>query len=227
LLHGSSAEHPAVQQQPPLQSQEQSFDDDATAVFTNEEQQQQQSSSSLLADDDKEAAATSEHGGEDGEVDMHSVKLGFLTPGGVAAAVYTMTSMSLGVGVFVLPGVLKNMGLITGLLALAVMALWGNWMQLILLRSASVYPSGAITSYEDLASNVLGSFGKAFLAFFTSVTMLLGNSAHMKFVVFLLHDLLEYVIVLFLLLHMALSLFLSLSLSHTHTHTHTPCLDIT
>ena len=46
------------------------------------------------------------------EADPHRVT--FLPAGGVAASVYTLCSMSLGVGVFVLPLILRDIGLVTG-----------------------------------------------------------------------------------------------------------------
>eukprot|EP00041_Stephanoeca_diplocostata_P032846 m.1065038 g.1065038 ORF g.1065038 m.1065038 type:complete len:86 (-) comp24218_c2_seq57:5659-5916(-) len=42
---------------------------------------------------------------------------------------YTLAAMSLGVGVFVLPLVFKSMGLVSGVLAIAILGVWSFWMQ--------------------------------------------------------------------------------------------------
>eukprot|EP00041_Stephanoeca_diplocostata_P032839 m.1064480 g.1064480 ORF g.1064480 m.1064480 type:complete len:131 (-) comp24218_c2_seq33:5659-6051(-) len=54
---------------------------------------------------------------------------GFLGEGSIAAGVYTLAAMSLGVGVFVLPLVFKSMGLVSGVLAIAILGVWSFWMQ--------------------------------------------------------------------------------------------------
>lgn len=92
---------------------------------------------------------------------------------------------------FVLPATLKEMGLVSGVIAIVFFGLWSNWTQLLLIRIATSYKP-PIYSYEDLAERVFGKSGKFFLAFFTGVTVFLGNAAHMKTVVSLLSDILEY-----------------------------------
>jgi len=49
-----------------------------------------------------------------------------------------------------------------------------------------------VYSYEELAERVLGKPGAVLLAFFTAVTTFLGNAAHMKTVIALLQDILEF-----------------------------------
>ena len=125
-----------------------------------------------------------------GLVALHA-GVAFLKAGENLSSVYTLCAMSLGVGVFVLPSVLKDMGLLAGLVAIGFFGLWANWMQLVLIKSANKF-SPPIYSYEELAKKVLGWPGQFMLAFFTAVTTFLGNAAHMKTVVGILQDLLEY-----------------------------------
>eukprot|EP00040_Diaphanoeca_grandis_P035635 m.224611 g.224611 ORF g.224611 m.224611 type:complete len:487 (-) comp33438_c0_seq2:75-1535(-) len=116
---------------------------------------------------------------------------GFLKAGGLPSSVYTLCAMSLGVGVFVLPATLKDMGLITGLIAILFFAVWSNTMQVILVKVAKKqHPP--VHSYEELTERVLGKPGAFFLALFTAVTTFLGNSAHMKTVVGILEQVMEY-----------------------------------
>jgi len=131
-------------------------------------------------------------GGGDAHEDLHGAG-GMLKAGGPAAAVYTLCAMSLGVGVFVLPIVFKDLGTVSGALGIVFFALWGYWMQVVLIEVAESY-APRIFSYEDLVERTLGKFGKLILALFMAVTCLLGNAAHMKTVVMLLHDLLEWYI---------------------------------
>lgn len=118
---------------------------------------------------------------------------GFLKPGGVPAAVYTLSAMSLGVGVFVLPLVMTSIGLVAGLLAIAIFAVWALWMQMVLIEVAEQY-SDPIVSYENLVERSLGQVGKFSSSFFTAITLLIGNAAHMKTAVIILHDLMEWYI---------------------------------
>jgi len=141
---------------------------------------------------ESQALLINSDGGGDAHDDLHGAG-GMLKPGGPAAAVYTLCAMSLGVGVFVLPIVFKDLGTISGALGITFFAVWGYWMQVVLIEVAESY-APRIFSYEDLVERTLGKFGKLILALFMAVTTLLGNAAHMKTVVTLLHDLLEWYI---------------------------------
>jgi hypothetical protein len=61
--------------------------------------------------------------------DLHSGGAGFLAKGGANSAVYTLCSMSLGVGVFVLPIVFKDLGSLSGVSGIVFCARWGYWRQ--------------------------------------------------------------------------------------------------
>jgi len=115
----------------------------------------------------------------------------FLQAGGLPSSVYTLCAMSLGVGVFVLPATLKDMGLISGIVAIIFFALWSNTMQVILIKVA-MKQNPPVHSYEELTERVLGKPGAFLLALFTAVTTFLGNSAHMKTVVEILGTIMEY-----------------------------------
>ena len=69
--------------------------------------------------------------------------------------------MSLGVGIFVLPATLKQMGMVSGLVAILWFAVWSYVMQCILIQVAKKQ-NPPVYSYEDLAERVLGKPG-AFL----------------------------------------------------------------
>jgi len=99
--------------------------------------------------------------------------------------------MSLGVGIFVLPATLKQMGMVSGLVAILWFAVWSYTMQCILIKVAKKQ-TPPVYSYEELAERVLGKPGAVLLAFFTAVTTFLGNAAHMKTVIALLQDILEF-----------------------------------
>jgi amino acid permease len=47
--------------------------------------------------------------------------------------------MSLGVGVFVLPAVLKSIGFISGVVSIIFFALWSYWLQIVLVRVGKAY----------------------------------------------------------------------------------------
>jgi amino acid permease len=53
--------------------------------------------------------------------------------------VFTLCAMSLGVGVFVLPAVLKSIGFISGVVSIVFFALWSYWLQIVLVRVGKAY----------------------------------------------------------------------------------------
>eukprot|EP00729_Bicosta_minor_P008648 gene8648-11159_t len=120
---------------------------------------------------ESQALLINSDGGGDAHDDLHGAG-GMLKPGGPAAA---------------------DLGTISGALGITFFAVWGYWMQVVLIEVAESY-APRIFSYEDLVERTLGKFGKLILALFMAVTTLLGNAAHMKTVVTLLHDLLEWYI---------------------------------
>lgn len=64
------------------------------------------------------------------------------TSAGILTSVFTLCAMSLGVGVFVLPQVFMEMGLIAGIVSILFFAYWSYWLQIVLVRCAK----GAIFS---------------------------------------------------------------------------------
>eukprot|EP01083_Nonionella_stella_P105401 303153_1 len=103
--------------------------------------------------------------------------------------VFLLCSISLGVGVFVLPGIFLLIGIGPGLVLLAFYALLALFSQLLVLECADISKA---KSYEQLASHSLGHLGEFLLAFFMTISLLTANCGHIQTVGQLLHDLIEW-----------------------------------
>eukprot|EP01083_Nonionella_stella_P303241 1048905_1 len=103
--------------------------------------------------------------------------------------VFLLCSMSLGIGVFVLPGIFLLIGIGPGLLILAFYALLALFTQLLVLECASISKA---KSYEQLASFSMGQFGEGLLAFFMAISLLTGNCGHIQTVGQLFHDIIDW-----------------------------------
>eukprot|EP00039_Didymoeca_costata_P026049 m.14806 g.14806 ORF g.14806 m.14806 type:complete len:452 (-) comp5210_c0_seq1:130-1485(-) len=142
---------------------------------------------------EKEALLPAGNGNVNSHGDDGHAAPDFLPAGSRAAGIYTLSAMSLGVGVFVLPGVMYSMGMISCLFALFFFAAWSYWMQMALIDAAKKTDLPHY-SYEALTAACFGDLGRFILAFFVMVSLTIGNAAHMKTVVLTLHDLMEWYI---------------------------------
>ena len=104
-------------------------------------------------------------------------------------AIFMLCSISLGVGVFVLPKILLTTGVATGILMIVVFAFFAGYTQYISIDCAVHYKSH---SYEELASQSLGKLGEFLLAFFMAISLLTGNCSHIATVGQLLHDIIDW-----------------------------------
>ncbi|ETO11169.1 hypothetical protein RFI_26207 [Reticulomyxa filosa] len=103
--------------------------------------------------------------------------------GSQLVATFMLCSVSLGVGVFVLPSVLLLVAIFAAMNAFAMTAA----------VSCAEEPSTCkATGYEHLASLSMGRIGEFFLAVFMMIALLMGNCAHIQTVGQLLHDLIEW-----------------------------------
>lgn len=83
-------------------------------------------------------------------------------------AIFLLCSVSLGVGVFVLPSVVLNVGIGPGLVMLAAYAILALYAQLLCLDCAE---RAKVTSFEQLASWSLGGVGEFLLGIAHSLTV--------------------------------------------------------
>ena len=104
-------------------------------------------------------------------------------------AIFMLCSISLGVGVFVLPRILLTTGVATGIGMIIVFAFFAGYTQYISIDCAMYYKSH---SYESLASTSLGKLGECLLAFFMAVSLFTGNCSHIATVGQLLHDIIDW-----------------------------------
>ena len=104
-------------------------------------------------------------------------------------SIFTLCSISLGVGVFVLPKTLLTTGIATGVCMNLVFALIAGYTQCIAIDCAVYYNA---TKYEDLASASLGKVGEFLLALFMAITLLCANCSHIATVGELLTDIIEW-----------------------------------
>eukprot|EP00475_Leptophrys_vorax_P043375 TRINITY_DN833_c0_g1_i1.p1 TRINITY_DN833_c0_g1~~TRINITY_DN833_c0_g1_i1.p1 ORF type:complete len:478 (-),score=96.66 TRINITY_DN833_c0_g1_i1:74-1507(-) len=132
-----------------------------------------------------------EGGGQD-----HGSTGGLLKYGGFPASLFSLCSVSLGVGVFVLPFALNNLGYISGTLCFLLVAVWSYASNLALYKAGVKVKNdaGHNVSYQEISRRAFGAPGEFSLSFFMAFTLLVGNSAHIKTVVGLLHDILEWYI---------------------------------
>ena len=112
--------------------------------------------------------------------------LGCMKAGGFASSTYMLASISLGIGVFVQPKVLIQVGWGTGLILLIFFALVTNYTQILVIKTLD--GDYSLRSFGSLAQKHLGRTGLFLSSFFTSLTCLIGNAAHLSTVVQMLHD---------------------------------------
>ena len=101
-----------------------------------------------------------------------------------------LCSVSLGVGVFVLPSVLLTTGVFPGIILLVIYAIMATFCQIIAIESVAITKN--VSNFETLASKSLGKCGEFFLAFFMMISLLIGNCGHIQTVGQLLHDIIEW-----------------------------------
>lgn len=129
-----------------------------------------------------------------GGVESHG-SVGCLKFGGFPASLFSLCSVSLGVGVFVLPFALSGLGFIAGSFCFFLIAVWSYASNMALHLAGIVVMCDlgkAYVSFQDIARHAFGFVGESVLSFFLALTLLVGNSAHVKTVVGLLHDILEW-----------------------------------
>ena len=83
-----------------------------------------------------------------GSEDPHGGLPGFLKPGTTLAYVWTLTSISLGIGVFVLPFVFASVGTLLASSLLIILGFWSNYCCIVLIRLSRAFDC---YSYEVLA----------------------------------------------------------------------------
>lgn len=103
---------------------------------------------------------------------------GTLLPAGAfdLRATWQVASMSLGIGVFSIPSCFLSLGTLQGTIWIVVMGIFSNAAQQRLLDLAA---SEGKTSYEALAEEAFGGFGKFGIAIITLVTTFAGAVSHL------------------------------------------------
>ena len=119
----------------------------------------------------------------------HKLKQEDKKKGSQIYGIFLLCSVSLGVGVFVLPSVLILTGIGPGIVMLAFYAILALYTQLLVLECADICKC---KGYEELASVSLGKMGEFLLALFMTISLLTGNCGHIATVGQLLHDIIDW-----------------------------------
>eukprot|EP00939_MAST-03C_sp_MAST-3C-sp1_P004894 g4894.t1 len=109
----------------------------------------------------------------------------FFEAGSSHAATFQLTCISLGVGIFVVPSILANVGLVLGLALILLFGLLADVGMQLLLTTADW--TGA-QNFDDVFFQVFGESGRKVALFAMSIACLTANMSHMKFIATLFCD---------------------------------------
>lgn len=103
----------------------------------------------------------------------------YMEPGSTFAATFQLSCISFGVGVFAMPGVFAQVGVLLGTFLLAAFAILSNLGMQLMLQIATA--TGAST-YEDVLRHAFGPVGRAVALISLALSTFTANCAHMQFV---------------------------------------------
>lgn len=112
-----------------------------------------------------------------------------MQPGGSAANVFTLVSMSLGVGVFVLPVACAKVGMVLGVACVIACGLLSDFVMQCIIRTSLA--TGA-TTFEGLSYRAFGMGGPPLVAIAIAMSAFTGNASHMNFVALTAWDVIQY-----------------------------------
>lgn len=101
------------------------------------------------------------------------------------SAVLQLTAMSLGPGLFTLPGVFADLGILQSAIAVVCISIFVNFAMQRILDVAAEY---GLTSYEALAEKALGNIGNTVMAVVTLITTFIASCAFLSTAASLLVD---------------------------------------
>eukprot|EP00992_Anisonema_acinus_P010235 TRINITY_DN6425_c0_g1_i1.p1 TRINITY_DN6425_c0_g1~~TRINITY_DN6425_c0_g1_i1.p1 ORF type:complete len:501 (-),score=110.79 TRINITY_DN6425_c0_g1_i1:65-1519(-) len=123
------------------------------------------------------------------QTDMGHGGLPCLQPGSMPAALYTLTAMSLGIGVFLLPGLVPSVGIVPAILVLIVFALATDFLCERSLEAAEI---AGVSTYESLVEAAFGVWGTRLLALGMTLSLMFANAGHLSTAVQMLKDIIEW-----------------------------------
>ena len=109
--------------------------------------------------------------------------------GSLASSIWILSSVSLGVGIFVQPSIFYHIGYVSGSAIVILFAVVTCYSQYLFLLSCNgkTYPS-----YGACVQSVLGKIGLAFSSVFMAITCFIANAAHMSTVSKMLKDIMSW-----------------------------------
>lgn len=111
--------------------------------------------------------------------DTPKAEMPYMQPGSPFAATFQLSCISFGVGVFAMPGVFAQVGVLLGTFLLVAFAILSNLGMQLMLQVATA--TGAST-YEDVLRHALGPVGRAVALISLALSTFTANCAHMQFV---------------------------------------------
>ena len=108
-----------------------------------------------------------------------------LTRGGLLTSTWILTSVSLGMGVFVQPKVVARMGYVQGTILIVLFAAITNYSQILLIM---VMGGEVFLTYGEVCKVILGDAGLVLNSITMTLTCLVANAGHLATATQMLHD---------------------------------------